>query len=126
MALKRRFVFVIWCGFSTFAFGGSWSDVSAPVPGWNALVYLIYKVEVTNYCSLTEEKTILGFQQKYKRLIEQYHLDRVVRGGNLIDFARSEAWNLAYKEWDNRGLGGFRGWCKKEASRYRLELEVAE
>ncbi len=108
------------------ALGDSQPRTNGSIPGWNTLVYLIYKLEVTNYCSLTTDRTILGFRQKYRMLTEHYQLDRNTGQGNLVELARSEAWNLAYKEWDNRGLGGFRRWCKKEASRYKLELESVE
>jgi hypothetical protein len=30
--------------------------------------------------------------------------------------ARSKATVAVYKEWQNRSLGGFKGWCRKEGA----------
>jgi len=87
------------------------------VPGWNKLVYLFYRIEVTNYCGLTTAAVIAGFQRRRDHLLATHAL-----AAPLIDSARAEAWRLAHKEWDNRGLGGFRGWCRKDAARYANEL----
>ncbi len=27
-----------------------------------------------------------------------------------------QAWNEAHWEWENRGLGGFKAWCRNEAA----------
>ena len=87
------------------------------VPGWNKLVYLFYRIEVTNYCGLTTAAVIAGFQRRRDRLLATHAL-----ASPLIDSARAEAWRLAHKEWDNRGLGGFRSWCRNDAARYANEL----
>ena len=83
------------------------------VPGWNKLVYLLYRVEVTNYCGLTTEQVIAGFRLQRKALLDEYPISKP-----LLENARAEAWKLAYREWDNRGLGGFKRWCRNDASRY--------
>lgn len=90
------------------------------VPGWNKLVYLIYRVEVTNYCGLTSERVLAGFHRHRHELLAEHALTAA-----LIDSARAEAWNLAHKEWDNRGLGGFKRWCRLDAARYAGELADA-
>jgi len=87
------------------------------VPGWNRLVYLMYRVEVTNYCGLTTERVLAGFHRRQKALSGDYNLEP-----HHLESARVEAWKLAYKEWDNRGLGGFRGWCRFDAARYARQL----
>ncbi|MDD9856188.1 MAG: hypothetical protein OXU88_08430 [Gammaproteobacteria bacterium] len=87
------------------------------VPGWNKLVYLFYRIEVTNYCGLTTAAVIAGFQRRRDHLLATHAL-----AAPLIDSARAEAWRLAHKEWDNRGLGGFRSWCHNDAARYANEL----
>ena len=87
------------------------------VPGWNKLVYLFYRIEVTNYCGLTTATVIAGFQRRRDHLLATHAL-----AAPLIDSARAEAWRLAHKEWDNRGLGGFRHWCRNDAARYANEL----
>ena len=77
-----------------FVSGISVADSSDPIPGWNTLVYLMYKLEVANYCSATTERAGLGFQIRQRQLIEQYGFDR-----DLIESAQSESWGLAHKEW---------------------------
>ena len=88
------------------------------IPGWNRFVYLVYKLEVANYCSLTTERAVMGYQSERTEFIAQYQLDMP-----LVESAQGEAWKLAYKEWDNRGLGGFRRWCKDEGEFYLRYLE---
>ena len=83
------------------------------IPGWNELVYLIYRIEVTNYCGLTTDQVIAGFHLQRKTMLDQYRLEKP-----LIESARSEARKLSYEEWGNRGLGGFRPWCRNEATLY--------
>lgn len=89
----------------------------ADTPGWNALVYLFYRVEVTNYCGITTAAVIAGFHRRRDALLATHAID-----APGIDRARAEAWRLARKEWDNRGLGGFRNWCRKDAARYAKQL----
>ncbi len=88
------------------------------VPGWNQLVYLVYRLEVAGYCSLVTERAGRGFRIREQAIIGAHGLDRT-----LVESARAEAWKLAYREWDNRGLGGFRRWCKNEGSSYVRYLE---
>ena len=88
------------------------------IPGWNRFVYLIYKLEVTNYCSITTEQAGLGFQIQRGIILEQYKFSK-----EEVNSAQAEAWKLAYREWDNRGLGGFRRWCKNEGTSYQRYLE---
>jgi len=86
-------------------------------PGWNKLVYLIYRLEVTRYCSLADDAVAAGFRAARDALLAQYRF-----GKNLIDSARREADLLAYREWDNRGLGGFRRWCRVDAALFARQL----
>ena len=96
---------------------GAPADGDGSVPGWNKLVYLAYRVEVTNYCGLTTERVIAGFRLQRKNLLNEYNLTPP-----QIQSARNEAWSLAHKEWDNRGLGGFKPWCRRDATRYAEEF----
>lgn len=90
------------------------------VPGWNKLVYLIYRAEVTIYCSLATDQVIAGFHLLRKSMLNEYPLEQ-----SLIQSARSEAGKLAHREWDNRGLGGFRKWCRNDATRYAEQFARA-
>ncbi len=73
---------------------------------------------MTNYCQITTQKALNGYRKQRLKLIRDYAFDQ-----SLIDSAQAEAWKLAYREWDNRGLGGFKRWCQRDASHYLLYLE---
>ena len=94
------------------------TSADGAVAGWNRFVYLIYKLEVTNYCQITSESAVDGYLEKRRLLINEYQFTQ-----KLIESAQAEAWKLAYREWDNRGLGGFRRWCKRDGSHYLEYLE---
>lgn len=81
--------------------------------GVNALAELEYKREVLMYCGISEPEAVRGYLDRQGHLIEQYSLDKA----SMLE-AGSHARQLAYAEWQNRGLGGFRGWCRKEGSDY--------
>jgi len=81
------------------------------------LVELYYKLEVTNYCSLTSEAVIAGFKNANSKLLNKY-----VFSQEQLNAIRGEAWAAGYREWDNRGLGGFRRWCKNEGQQYAGEF----
>ena len=87
------------------------------VPGWNKFVYLIYRLEVTRYCGLATDQVGAGFRAQRDAMLAQYRFSDA-----LIQSARGEADKLAYREWDNRGLGGFRRWCKQDAARYARQF----
>ena len=81
--------------------------------GWEELVDLYYKIEVINYCSLANQSVIDGFHKRHRVLLQKHSLNTA-----QIDQIRGEAWAAGHAEWDNRGLGGFRGWCKTEGKEY--------
>lgn len=81
--------------------------------GVNALAELEYKREVLMYCGISEPEAVRGYLDRQAHLIAQYSLDKT----SMLE-AGSHARQLAYAEWQNRGLGGFRGWCRKEGSDY--------
>ena len=69
----------------------------------------VYELEVCAYCGLVNDQVLLGYQNIRERLVTEHSLSRAD-----IDMARAVGWQLAYAEWQNRGLGGFRGWCANE------------
>lgn len=73
------------------------------------LTLLVYKMEVLNYCGLIDNEISQGFKQ---------HRDHIIASQNLtpedVQNARTEGWKFGLAEWQNRGLGGFRNWCKTE------------
>lgn len=68
-----------------------------------------YAFEVAGYCSLVTHAVAAGFQRRVARILEDSDVDR-----ETLDAVRGEAWQAAHWEWQNRGLGGFRGWCRSE------------
>ena len=60
-------------------------------------------------CSLVTHAVAAGFQRRVARILEDSDVDR-----ETLDAVRGEAWQAAHWEWQNRGLGGFRGWCRSE------------
>lgn len=75
------------------------------------LVHIAYLAEVTNYCSLADEQVARGFRLERDRLVAAGAL-----GPEQIEQARSRAWQMGHAEWQNRGLGGFRAWCRTEGA----------
>ena len=59
-----------------------------------------------------------GFSRELERLIEHNRSDEA-----QVREARNRALTLVELEWANRGLGGFKGWCRTEgeeaAQRFR-------
>ena len=74
-----------------------------------ALREAYYEIEVAGYCGLVSDTVAVGFRRQVKRILG----DSVVEQETLNDI-RGKAWQAAHWEWQNRGLGGFRGWCRKE------------
>ncbi len=73
------------------------------------LTRLVYLAEVTSYCSLADERVVRGFRRERDRIVAERNFDQ-----DHIEQARMTAWKLAHAEWQNRGLGGFRNWCRTE------------
>ncbi len=89
------------------------SLANSEIPGWDDLVSVYYRIEVTNYCGLTTSKAIAGFSIERDRFMRQFNFSAA-----QIDSIRAEAWKAGYREWDNRGLGGFKRWCANEGKSY--------
>jgi len=73
------------------------------------LSLLVYKMEVLNYCGLIDDEISLGFKQQRDHIIASQNLTP-----EDVQNARMEGWKFGLAEWQNRGLGGFRNWCKTE------------
>ena len=74
-----------------------------------ALHETYYEYEVAGYCGLVTHAVAAGFERQVARLIADTLVDQAT-----IDQVRGKAWQAAHWEWQNRGLGGFRGWCRNE------------
>lgn len=72
---------------------------------------VFYDFEVAGYCGLVTDDVGNGFRREAQRLIRRDGLDR-----ETVNQLRGDAWQAAHAEWQNRGLGGFRNWCRTEGS----------
>lgn len=87
----------------------SFATLSVADTHLDELVRTMYLAEVTNYCSLVDEAVIDGFRRETGRIIASRDISE-----KDVEAARSEAWQMGHAEWQNRGLGGFRNWCRTE------------
>lgn len=77
--------------------------------GFDVLVKLYYDVEVLSFCGGSSHEVVAGFSREQRAITQRYGIDAV-----LDKKARFEAARRADREWNNRGLGGFRHWCRQE------------
>ncbi len=68
-----------------------------------------YELEVASYCGLVSEAVAAGFQRQERRILGDAAVEQ-----EILNEIRGKAWQAAHREWQNRGLGGFRGWCRNE------------
>jgi hypothetical protein len=74
-----------------------------------ALVRLFYDYAVTDYCGTVTAAVHRGFEQERDAAMAALRLDH-----DSVRPLRLAGWERADREWENRGLGGFRGWCRTE------------
>jgi len=86
------------------------------------LVRTYYDLEVAGYCGLATDSVGVGFRVQRNHIMQLKDIDDA-----SMQQARMQGWKEAHLEWQNRGLGGFKGWCRTEgaaaAQRFR---EIAE
>lgn len=73
------------------------------------LTRVVYDFAVTSYCGTLDPEVEAGFRAELAAL--------TARGGFDEETARRQrirGWVQADEEWRNRGLGGFRAWCRSE------------
>jgi len=80
---------------------------------------------VTSYCGTLTPQVEAGFQRELAEATRRLDLDETAARQ-----ARIQGWVAADLEWSNRGLGGFRAWCRDEgvaaARRFRAIVDAAE
>ncbi len=85
-------------------------------------VNLVYEMEVAIICGLATYPVSKGFELEKKQMISTFELST-----EMVVTKSTLARKLADLEWQNRGLGGFKGWCAKEgvnnAKRFILFFE---
>ena len=91
-----------------FASGQGVCAASAPDPD---LVRVYYDFEVASYCGLVSNRVGQGFTRERDRLLVRRGINEESK-----QQARMQGWKEANLEWQNRGLGGFRGWCRTEGA----------
>ncbi len=83
---------------------------AAPAPE-DPLVRIHFDMELASYCSLITPAVSRGFQRQLAAMIDLYQA-----GPAQISQAQAKASVAVYREWQNRSLGGFKGWCRKEGA----------
>jgi hypothetical protein len=84
------------------------------------LVRVYYDFEVASYCGLVSDRAGLGFVRERDRIMADHGID-----DPGMQQARMQGWKEAHLEWQNRGLGGFKGWCRTEGIDARERFEQA-
>jgi hypothetical protein len=105
------------CFLVTLLWISAWRPAAADV-GLDALVELEYQREVLMYCGIGDPEAVQGFLLRQDELLRQFELNEEDHRE-----AMSRARRLAHEEWQNRGLGGFRGWCRSEGATYTDTLK---
>lgn len=70
-----------------------------------------YDMSVCEYCGLISAEVIDGWRREVADLLVRYGLDEAQHRA-----IRRKAWTAADLEYGNRGLGGFRNWCRTEGA----------
>lgn len=73
------------------------------------LVRIYYDFEVAGYCGLVSDRVGMGFRRERDRVVVNRGIDEEAK-----QQARMQGWKQAHLEWQNRGLGGFKNWCRTE------------
>ena len=77
--------------------------------GERTLRQAVYDYAVTSYCGLLTAEVEFGFQRELASLTEASGLSEAEAKAERI-----AGWVDADREWSNRGLGGFRAWCRED------------
>lgn len=77
--------------------------------GERTLRRAVYDYAVTSYCGLLTAEVEFGFQRELSALTEASGLSEADAKAERI-----AGWVDADREWSNRGLGGYRAWCRED------------
>jgi hypothetical protein len=90
-----------------------------PDPGVSELSDLEYMREVLMYCGISDPEAVKGFLDRKGSIMAKHEINRdeELQAGSM-------ARQRSYAEWQNRGLGGFKGWCRKEGADYTETLKT--
>lgn len=70
-----------------------------------------YDMSVCEYCGLVSAEVVDGWRREVADLLSRDGLDEAQHRA-----IRRKAWTAADLEYGNRGLGGFRNWCRTEGA----------
>lgn len=88
------------------------ASIAAPPDDREEIHRILYDFEVAGYCGLVTDEVGEGFRSKLTVLVERDGIGR-----EEMNALRGRARQAAHAEWQNRGLGGFRAWCRGDACR---------
>jgi len=94
---------------SLYPLGGLAGDSIGLPPPAEPLALLVYKMEVLNYCGMIDDEISHAFRQQRDQIITNQKMSP-----EKVQRARSVGWQAGLAEWQNRGLGGFKNWCKTD------------
>jgi hypothetical protein len=89
-----------------------------------AIKQVVYMYSVTEYCGLSTREVYDGYRREMRQLTRQGRLPE-----STVRWLRIHGMLAADLEYDDRGLGGFRNWCRTEgldAARHFLAFRDAQ
>ena len=75
----------------------------------DALQQAYYDFEVAGYCGLVSDAVGAGFRDEVRRITAGVSIPQ-----ETLNTVRGNAWKAAHWEWQDRGLGGYKAWCRDE------------
>ena len=108
MKTQTPYSYAIRLGLLVFGLQAATISNAGPRPETD-LERAFYDIGVIGYCGLFNDAVSEGFSREVRRIVERDAVDE-----QSLNAARSKAMTLVELEWSNRGLGGFRGWCRSE------------
>lgn len=97
-------------GFAALSTAIALLAAAPPAPaGERGLARVVYDYAVTSYCGTLDPEVERGFRRELAAVTERAGLDTEAARRQRI-----KGWVQADEEWRNRGLGGFRAWCRDE------------
>lgn len=90
-------------------FAGALLASAAADAGPRTLRHVVYDYAVTSYCGLLTPEVEFGFQRELAAVTQSSGLSP-----EEAKALRLAGWVDADREWSNRGLGGFRAWCRED------------
>ncbi len=85
------------------------TPVQANETGFEVMARLYYDIEVMSFCGGATSEVMAAFRSEQTAVTRRHSITTAED-----DRARFEAARRADREWKNRGLGGFRHWCRQE------------